>query len=160
MSAEPSVSHPSPPLATRSRLRYWIVVVGTVLLVAFAASSASDAWRSYRQSSAATERELANLAKALAEQAAHSLQTIDVLLRDTAEWYTTLGDRATPQDVHYALVGRAAGLPQVRALNIVDAQGIRRHTSLGPSDTAGLDVSDRSYFVAHRDAAATGLFVS
>ena len=72
-----------------NRLQLVVVVVGVLLICAFAGSSAYDAWRSYRYSVAATERELRNLANALAEQTAWSLEAVDLLLLDTAQWYRT-----------------------------------------------------------------------
>src|ERR1700677_4423569 len=39
-----------------NRLQFGVVVVGVLLICAFAGSSAYDAWRSYRYSIAATER--------------------------------------------------------------------------------------------------------
>jgi len=62
--------------ATRAaRLRLWIVVVGLLVIVVFAGSSAYDSWRSYRHVITANNRELGNLAKLLAEQAEDTLQT-------------------------------------------------------------------------------------
>ena len=141
------------------RLRRRIIAVGILIIFAFASSSAYDAWRSYRQTIRQTDRELSNLAKALAAQGARSLQTIDVLLRDTAHWYADAGRMLAPEAVNEVLANRAAGLAQVRALRIIDAQGVRRFQSRPlPEDNA--NASDRSYFIAHRDGTATGLFIS
>src|SRR5207253_5521896 len=107
----------------------------------------------------ATDRELDNVAKALAEQTAWTWQGIDLLLRDTARWYHHGGDTIAPERVSEVLANRAAGVRQVRLLTIVDAQGIQRHRSRG-SSPPHLDVSDRSYFTAQRDGTATGLFMS
>ncbi|HEY4139155.1 MAG TPA: hypothetical protein VGN65_11910, partial [Casimicrobiaceae bacterium] len=65
-------------------LRRWVIAAGVLALLCFASSSAYDAWRSYRQIVNDTHRGLDGLAKALAEQAEGSLQTIDLLLRETA----------------------------------------------------------------------------
>ena len=63
--------------ATRAaRLRFWIVTVGVLVIAAFAGSSAYDVWRSYHHVISATQRELGNMAKTLAEQAEGSLQTL------------------------------------------------------------------------------------
>ena len=40
-----------------------------------------------REKNVLTDREINNLAKALAEQTAWTLQTVDLLLIDTARWY-------------------------------------------------------------------------
>jgi PAS domain S-box-containing protein len=141
------------------RLRLGVIVLGVLVILAFAGSSAYDAWRAYHNSLVATDRELDNVAKALAEQTAWTWQGIDLLLRDTAAWYQHLGDKIAPGRVDEVLANRAAGVRQVRLLTIVDAQGIQRYRSRG-SSPPHLDVSDRSYFIAQRDRTATGLFMS
>jgi hypothetical protein len=134
-------------------------VLGVLVILAFASSSAYDAWRAYDNSLIATDRELHNVANALAEQTAWTWQAVDFLLRDTARWYQKDGRNVAPQRFDEVLAIRAAGLPQVRLITIADAQGIQRHSSRqsSPSD---VDVSDRSYFIAQRDGAVSGLFMS
>jgi PAS domain S-box-containing protein len=141
------------------RLRLGIVVLGVFVIVAFAASSAYDAWRAYRNSLAATDREIDNVAKALAEQTAWTWQGIDLLLRDTARWYRNDGSKIAPERMDQVLADRTAGVRLLRVITITDAQGIQRHRSLG-SAPPNLDVSDRTYFIAQRDGTATGLFMS
>jgi hypothetical protein len=141
------------------RLRLGVIVLGVLVILAFAGSSAYDAWRAYHNSLVATDRELDNVAKALAEQTAWTWQGIDLLLRDTARWYEHVGDKSAPGRLDEVLANRAAGVRQVRLLTIVDAQGIQRYRSRG-SSPSHLDVSDRSYFIAQRDRTATGLFMS
>jgi PAS domain S-box-containing protein len=146
--------------ATRTAsLRRWIVGIGVVAMATIAGSSAYDAWRSYRQTITDTHRELANVGKALAEQLEISLQAIDVSLRATADWYSSLPSNATTESINEALAGRAAALPQVALLSITDAQGIRRYRSRESAGTE-FSVADRSYFIAHRDNPRTQLFVS
>jgi PAS domain S-box-containing protein len=141
------------------RLRLGVIVLGVLVILAFAGSSAYDAWRAYHNSLVATDRELDNVAKALAEQTAWTWQGIDLLLRDTAAWYQHVGHKNAPGRMDEVLANRAAGVRQVRLLTIVDAQGIQRYRSRG-SSPPHLDVSDRSYFIAQRDGTATGLFMS
>ncbi len=69
------------------RLRLGALLLGPLIILAFVCSSAYDAWRSYRYSLAATDREITNIANALAEQTAWTFQAVDVLLLDTARWY-------------------------------------------------------------------------
>jgi PAS domain S-box-containing protein len=145
--------------ATRAaRLRFWIVIVGVLVIVAFAGTSAYDSWRSYGHVIIANNRELDNLAKTLAQQAADTLQTADLLLRNTVTWYEA--DRPTPGRVaDDKLAGRSAGLSQVRELRIIDEHGIPRFQSRQfPGDTAAL--SDRAYFIAHRDHPNLGVVLS
>lgn len=141
------------------RLRLGVITLGALVIVAFAGLSAYDAWRSYRSALVATDRELGNVAGALAEQTAWTWQGIDIVLRDTARWYQREGRQLAPARVEQVLANRAAGVRQVRLLTIVDAQGIQRFRSRG-SSPPDLDVSDRSYFIAQRDHSATGLFMS
>jgi hypothetical protein len=52
------------------RLRLRIAVLGVLVILAFAGSSVYDAWRSHGNTLAATNREIGNVAAALAEQTA------------------------------------------------------------------------------------------
>src|SRR3984957_16290367 len=141
------------------RLRLGILILGLLVVAAFAASSAYDAWRAHRNALAATDREIGNVAKALAEQTAWTWQGIDFLLRDTAGWYRNDSPKLPPERLDEVLAIRTAGVRQVRLITVVDAQGIQRHRSRG-SSPPNFDVSDRSYFIAQRDRKAAGLFMS
>src|SRR5271155_5937704 len=101
-----------------NRLQFGVVVVGVLLMCAFAGSSAYDAWRSYRYSVAAIERELGNLANALAEQTAWSLEAVDLLLLDTARWYRTEGEGIPPEARDAALEARSSGGKPARQVTI------------------------------------------
>jgi len=141
------------------RLRLGVVVIGALVIVAFALSSAYDAWRSYRYALIATDRELTNTANALAEQTAWTLQTVDLLLLDTARWYRRDSSEIAGERLIGILQNRTAGVPQVRQVMIVDAQGNQRYSSLKTPPPLH-NVSDRSYFIAQRDGTATGMFMS
>jgi PAS domain S-box-containing protein len=132
--------------------------VGVVAIVANATAAAYDSWRSHLQAVADTSRELENTAHIVAAQTAESLRTMDVLLRDTAEWYARSGAATVPNAVDAALASRAQGLPQLLRMTISDVHGIRRYSSR--SGLADLDVSARTYFIAQRDNPKAGLFVS
>ncbi len=145
--------------ATRAaRLRFWIVIVGLLVIVGFVGSSGYDSWRSYRHVITATNRELGNLAKLLAEQAEDTLQTPDLLVRNTVTWYES--ERPTPgRAADDKLAARASGLPQVRELRIIDEHGMPRFRSRQlPADDSLL--SDRAYFIAHRDHPSLGVVLS
>jgi PAS domain S-box-containing protein len=155
-----SASSPSAGGAIRfNRLQLGVVVVGVLLICAFAGSSAYDAWRSYRYSIAATERELGSLANALAEQTAWSLQAVDLLLADTAGWYRTDIQAIPPEARDAALAARATGVQPVRQVTIMDAQGNQLYRSRGFS-IPNHNVADRSYFIAQRDDPNRGMFMS
>jgi PAS domain S-box-containing protein len=157
-----SASLPAPPSggAIRfNRLQLGVVVVGVLLMCAFAGSSAYDAWRSYGYSVAAIDRELGNLANALAEQTAWSLQAVDLLLADTARWYQTESQGIPEDGRDAALAARSAGVQPVRQVTIMDAQGNQLYRSRGFS-IPNHNVADRSYFIAQRDDPNRGLFMS
>jgi len=141
------------------RLRVGIVTLGVIVILAFAGSSGYDAWRSYNNSLAATDRELGELANALAEQTALAWQGIDLLLRDTVAWYQSEGHELAPERLDDDLATRVSGMRQVRLLAILDARGIERYRSRGHVPP-NLDLSDRSYFIAQRDHPSAGLFMS
>jgi PAS domain S-box-containing protein len=141
------------------RLRLGVVVFGVLVILAFAASSAYDAWVSYRYARAATEREIGNTANALAEQTAWILRAVDLLLLDTARWYGGETHEMSPERLDAALALRTAAVQQVRQLRIVDSQGnplYQSHEFSAPTR----NVSDRSYFIAQRDSTAQGMFMS
>src|ERR1700739_1809959 len=141
------------------RLRAGILVLGVLVILAFGASTAYDAWRSYRHALTATDREIGNVANALAEQTALTWESVDLLLRDTARWVGSDTTEIPPERLDEVLARRTAGVRQVRLGTIVDAQGIQRHRSRGHSPP-DLRVSDRSYFIAQRDRTASGIFMS
>ena len=141
------------------RLRLRILALGVFALLAFVGSSCYDAWRSYRHAVIATDREISNVARALAEQTAWTWQAVRLVLDDTARWYGTDSHEIPPDRLDAVLATRTTGIPQVRLITIVDAQGIQRHRSRG-SSPPDLSVSDRSYFIAQRDGTARGFFMS
>src|ERR1700685_2767453 len=132
------------------RLRLGVVVLGALVILAFALSSAYDGLRSYRYALAATDREINNMASALAEQTAWTLQAVDLLLLDTARWYRSDSHEIPPERLNDVLANRTAGVPQGHQVMIVDAQGNQRYGSL-KSAPAIHNVADRSYFIAQRD---------
>src|SRR3979490_2517143 len=158
LTSDDHIAQPAAPIRFK-RLRLGIAVLGLLVIVAFAVSSAYDARRAYGNSLAATDREIDNVAKALAEQTAWTWQGIDLLLRDTARWYRNDSTKIAPEHLDEVLANRTAGVRQLRIITIVDAQGIQRHRSHG-STPPNFDVSDRSYFITQRDGTAAGLFMS
>jgi hypothetical protein len=66
------------------RLRLGILALGVVALLAFGGASFYDAWRSYRHVEIATDREISNVANALAEQTASTWQAVNLLLDQSA----------------------------------------------------------------------------
>lgn len=141
------------------RLQLGVISLGILLILAFVGSSAHDAWRSYQYSLQANERELRNIANALAEQTVWSLQADDLLLIDTARWYRSERQTIPKEDLNAALAARVAAIQQVREVLIMDALGDTLHRSRNIS-AANHNAADRSYFIAQRDNPALGMFIS
>jgi PAS domain S-box-containing protein len=140
-------------------LRLRTIAAGGVLILVFIASAAYDGWRLHQQITLANERELGNLAKALSQEAARSLEAVDVLLRDTAVWYEGPRARREPDAIAAALANRAVGVGQVSVLSIVDAHGMQIARSRATGEPLA-DVSDRPYFIRQREKAVSGLFIN
>jgi PAS domain S-box-containing protein len=139
-------------------LRRRTVVLGSLVIAAFAALGAFGIWRSHVHAITVTRRELGNVAAALAGQTAWSWQNIDLLLRNTASWYQLDAPRIPPEQLDGALRARTGGVRGVRRIAIIDADGIKRYSS--EPFPPGLDVSDRDYFTLQRDRAVDGLYLS
>jgi PAS domain S-box-containing protein len=159
MPAPPDSVSPAGRSIRFQRLRQGVIALGVLALLAFGGSSFYDAWRSYRHVVIATDREISNVASALAEQTAWTWRAVDLLLDDTARWYSSESRQIPPERLDEVLATRTAGMPQIRLITIVDSKGIQRHRSRG-SSPPNFDVSDRSYFIAQRDGTAKGFFMS
>ena len=146
-------------MTSRERLRQRIIAAGVVLVAALAGSAIHESWRLHEQVMRATERELGNLAKALAEQGSRNLQSVNLLLRDTGEWWESTGRGLPPDAIADALSARVVGVSQVSILTVVDAQGRQRYRSRVTGEPLA-DVSDRPYFQRQREGSAGGLFIN
>ncbi len=141
------------------RLQFGVVALGALVILVFAGSSAYDAWRSYHYAVEGTQREIGNVANALAEQTVWSLEAVDLLLLDTARWYRSESSDMPRERINAALAARAAPVPQVRQVVIMDAEGNQLYRSRAFS-LQNHNAADRSYFTAQRDNPNAGLFMS
>jgi signal transduction histidine kinase/CheY-like chemotaxis protein len=144
--------------SSSQRLRRRIVAAGVVLVAALAGAVGYDSWRLHQEVVFAAERELGNLAKALAGQGVRNLQAVDLLLRESADWYESAGSGLTPDAVAAALAARAASVPQVSVLSLVDAQGRQRFRSRDTGRPLA-DVADRPYFLQLREHDAGRMYI-
>jgi hypothetical protein len=142
-----------------SLMRYAVIFAGVAFTLVFAGSSAYDAWYQRDQIYQASERELGNFSRVLATETARSVQTVNVLLRDTVWWYQQQGHRLARDEITRTLATFSELAPQVALLALVDAQGVQRYRSL-PLGPAPFDVTDRPYFLVHRDNDDAGLYIN
>ncbi|RYF69728.1 MAG: response regulator, partial [Comamonadaceae bacterium] len=88
-----------------------------------------------------------------------NLQAVDLLLRDTADWWESTGSRLPPDAVASTLASRVVGVSQVSVLTIVDASGMQRHRSRVTGEPMA-DVSDRPYFLRQREQASGEFYIN
>ena len=150
-------------MAPRSRdstLRLRLVVFVAAVCAVVWLSALIDAVQDRDATLSLAERQHDNIAGALAEQAARSLQATDLILRQATmldpDAGSGAGDRAAIPDL---LRRHVSGVPQVRNLFLFDP--VRQlHLSTAPNASVSTDLSDRSYFVAQRAHPDLGLYVS
>jgi PAS domain S-box-containing protein len=113
---------------TRRRVRRGIAAVGVALILGFAVSAAVDVRRSYQQALVDTDRELANLSKALAQQANDTVRSSEFVLRSLTAWYQGAGRQADSEQWRVAFALMKTGLP-LNGLFVSDARGALLHGS-------------------------------
>lgn len=146
-------------MTSKERLRKQIIAAGALLVAIIALATTYDGWRLRHQLMAVNEREVGNLALALATGTARSVQAVDLVLRDTAAWYQATGRFEDEAAIHDALASRAVGVSQVSVITIVDRSGVQRYRSRTTGEPLS-DVSDRGYFVRQRDDPDAGLVIN
>ncbi|MGY2050354.1 response regulator [Methylobacterium sp. JK268] len=113
------------------------------------------------------ERELGTLNTVLAEDAARTLQSVNLVLQSVIDLLAAEGV-ATPEefartktgrDTYEMLRGRLAGVPQLDAVTLVAADGHLIAFSRG-YPTPNIDLSDRAYFAYLRDTPTTDPYVT
>lgn len=151
------------PLRSRSesaranlRLRRRVLIIATVLILAICISIAMDLRHSHAVARSTADRELTNLAGALAEQTARSFQSIDLILRSTALLLNVAESRGSSgEEIHYELIRQIAGVPQVRALSVTDSAGQTLYTSRA-YPAPPVDISGHPFFKTLRDNPGRG----
>lgn len=128
-----------------------LLTIGILALLAF------ELWRSYGIARLDAERNVANLAHALSEQTARTVQAIDLSLQSVATELANAGDLPDNDPRFLAdLRRRLHTLPYVRAIFVVGADGYISHDTDYPA-TPRVSLADRDYFTAHRDNPSLGL---
>ena len=149
-----------PPFATLSSWRR-IATVGVLFFALVAALAAYDVVRSHRETVDQTGRELSAGAVVIAEQAARSLQTIDIVLHHVATDYRAGWIAAqSASGLHAYLANQAVGLEQVNRIVLLDAAGNEWASSgAGDPGAAALRNWADPVFETLRDQPDAGLLV-
>src|ERR1700704_6492745 len=141
--------------ASRITLTRALVALGVVLVAINVVSAIWDARTDRDRTELRARRNLSNLSGLLSEQTAAALEAVDLVLRDavrdgTAAKAAAMTPRLRDEMIH---------IPQVAAFLVIDADGSVVGRTNEISATPG-KLAERSYFVAHRDGRAGGLFLS
>jgi signal transduction histidine kinase/ActR/RegA family two-component response regulator len=142
--------------ALRKRVILGVAIVcGAVWL-----SALYDILRDRTAALAMAQRQHDNVAGALAEQAARTLQATDLILQQAALLDPGRpGATVTDAEVPQLLRRHCSGVPQVRNLFIYDPARHLHLTTAQPGN-AYTELSDRSYFIAQRERSGAGLYIS
>jgi PAS domain S-box-containing protein len=140
------------------KLRRGLFAFG-VLLVGLSILSALWTVRSDRaRVEAEASRNFANLTALLAEQTARSLESVDLVLAAATSDMRVRGI-GDPTVREVRMKDRISGITQIRSLLLLGPDG-RVLVDTAGQIPAGIDMSDRTYFTAHRDGSAGRRFVS
>lgn len=141
-----------------SRLKWGTGLFGAVLIVGLNAMIGYDLMRGHRALLATAKHETENLTLVLERHATDSFAGVAKILSGIGEVLAVRSDsqdRGDP-DVLALLRRQLALSPLTRALLVVSADGRLIHDS-DTDQPADLDLSDRDYFMAHRDRHVPGV---
>jgi diguanylate cyclase (GGDEF)-like protein/PAS domain S-box-containing protein len=135
----------------------FLIIVGVLVSLLVGLLAGANIWREREQALTEARERLTALNLALAEQFERSLQAVDFGLSDVIQMLER-NPGWDSAEVHGALRGYVAALPQIRAIAIVDARGIIvGDSALYPATP--IDVADREYFQQVKADPAMGMFV-
>ncbi len=135
----------------------FLIIVGVLVSLLVGLLAGANIWREREQALTEARERLTALNLALAEQLERSLQAVDFGLSDVIQMLER-NPGWDSAEVHGALRGYVAALPQIRAIAIVDARGIIvGDSALYPATP--IDVADREYFQQVKADPAMGMFV-
>jgi PAS domain S-box-containing protein len=139
-------------------LRSVLFVLGALLVAINVLSAIWDIRNERRVVERNALRDFNNLTSLLADQTARSLESTDLLLTAAANNINSngLGDPAVRAQ---RLKDRISGIPQIRAVLLLDREG-RVIASTDERSEIGADFSERSYFTRQRDSTSWGRYVS
>ena len=143
------------PAGSRITFRGALIALGVLLVIINVGSAVWDVRVDRARTELRAQRDFSNLTGLLAEQTASALEAVDLVLRDAVRE----GNAAKLAAAAPRLRDEIIHIPQVAAFLVLDADGrVIARTHETPSIDTGVD--RRSYFTAHRDGQARGLFFS
>ncbi len=140
---------------------YAVVALAILAVAAIVGSISLFLWDLRGRELAHSRSETVSLTKMLMSQTQNGLEGIDAALQGLQERLQTPFGRTLALDssaAHLLLATRVAGLPQVRALLVVNRDGMVVNSSRN-GELNAISVEDRSYFRRLKDGTAEGLFM-
>jgi PAS domain S-box-containing protein len=169
MDLEATVKPAATPVAvSRGRLSPLVTTIAVALMVVLMVCTAGlIIWNLHTRVEAESRAGLAKLALVIAAQTSRSFQSVDIVLKQTADQIASGGlddadavrSRMGEQAMHQHLIDLAQNLPQIANLFLVCADGRVVNTSRFWPRT-DLTVSDREHFIYLRNHDDGALFVS
>jgi PAS domain S-box-containing protein len=145
----------------------YLSFVGIGLLVVIVVIAGVAVWDRREDAIARSRQEMTNLGIVLVEQAARSIQAVDLVVQEVQGMVLAAGVDSPQQfehlmrteEVHRFLRDRLKLLPQADAVGLISADGrLVNGSRLWPSPA--IDVSDRDYFTRLQQSDAPGVFIS
>ena len=147
----------SAPLPPSSSAAFFRRLLAGILLVNLFVVALATLWLSHARQQDLDNAGVAtrNLSKVLEQNIAGTVKRIDLALLTMTDEFAVRGADARLLD--RLLAQQLSRLPELESLRIADAQGFVRY---GPGAAPGVNVADRDYFIAARDATQAGLVIS
>lgn len=142
-----------------------LIAIGAVLALGTMAGIAI--WDERERDIDSAERALSHLSLTLTETMARTMQGLDLILMGLQDRIADAGvattddlrEKFASEAVHRLLLDRIHDVPQIDALVIADDEGRLVNFSRGWPIPADREISDRDFFIAHRDASGLGPFI-
>jgi signal transduction histidine kinase/CheY-like chemotaxis protein len=136
-----------------------IAWAGIVFILLIIAADAYEAWGHYQATIARSDRLLAGLSTALAEQTARMIQELDLALADFVSWRrSAAGQTASDVQMRERLLHAIANYPFVHSAGVIGPDGHVRVTTQVAAP-ANLDLSHQPAFSIHATHASNDLYV-
>jgi PAS domain S-box-containing protein len=165
--SSPRIANAAAPNAPRPRPIMFLVICGSLLVLAIAVGVAILVSKSRNRALADNQRELSNITLVLAEQTARAFQAVELVQISLIERMQVAGissseeyeRRMSGHDVHLMLKDKISGLPHVDAVTMINAQGkLINFSRYWP--IPAVNVADRDYFKALKSDSSLTSFVS
>ncbi|WP_414653478.1 sensor domain-containing diguanylate cyclase [Herbaspirillum sp.] len=141
--------------------KYLVVVLGIAMLMVVI-MCATTLYQSYRQTRLSAVANASNVTLIAQRAISRNMEVLSLSLDTLAYRYQhPLGGRRLDDAQRYAyLFGSTANVSHIAVMAVIDASGTVQASSRRRQGDPAPNYGDRSYFLAHRDSTAVGLYVS